>query len=177
MSKSEQRRLIRLLKLQYTSGQLAEWSARLMSRLEEMPMFRQAKSVLLYHPLPDEVDTRILLEHWRDSKRLLLPRVCGDELTVHPYLGPSSLCSGAYHIMEPTTPALTSLGDVDIAIIPGMAFDKAGHRLGRGRGYYDHLLSSPDMAHTYKIGLCFPFQLLDKVEAEAHDVLMNEILS
>lgn len=177
MSKSEQRRLIRQLKLRYTPGQLAEWSALLMSRLEEMPVFRQAKSVLLYHPLPDEVDTRILLEHWVDSKRLLLPRICGDELTVHSYLGPSSLRPGAYHIMEPTTPALTSLDDVDLVIVPGMAFDKAGHRLGRGRGYYDRLLASPDMGHTYKIGLCFPFQLLDKVEAEAHDILMNEILS
>jgi 5-formyltetrahydrofolate cyclo-ligase len=56
-----------------------------------------------------------------------------------------------------------------------MAFDKANHRLGRGKGYYDRLL--PRLKNAYKIGVCFPFQFLDEIPSEAHDVVMDEVIS
>ena len=63
---------------------------------------------------------------------------------------------------------------IDLAIIPRVAFDVHGNRLGRGKGYYDRLL--PRLPHTYKIGICFPFQLLEKVPTETQDVRMDEVL-
>ena len=64
--------------------------------------------------------------------------------------------------------------DIDTAIIPGIAFDRKGHRLGRGKGYYDRFLA--DTPYIYKIGVCFDFQKVDHVPHSAHDVRMDEVL-
>ena len=64
--------------------------------------------------------------------------------------------------------------EIQLAIIPGMAFDRAWHRLGRGKGYYDRLL--PKLKKAHLLGICFPFQLLDEVPTEPHDVKMQEVL-
>ena len=63
---------------------------------------------------------------------------------------------------------------IDLAIVPGMAFDPQGHRLGRGRGYYDRFL--PLIPQAYKIGLCFPFQLVGNVPTEPTDIAMDEVV-
>jgi 5-formyltetrahydrofolate cyclo-ligase len=62
-------------------------------------------------------------------------------------------------------------------IVPGMAFDPAGRRLGRGGGFYDRYLARPDAAHIYKVGLCPPEALIEEVPAEAHDIVMNRVIT
>lgn len=133
-----------------------------------------AHTVLLYHSLPDEVDTHDFIRRWAGQKRILLPVVKGEDLELRPYTGDNCLAEGAFHIDEPTGPAFTDYVAIDLAIIPGVAFDRQGNRLGRGKGYYDRLL--PRLENTYKIGLCFPCQLVDRIPAEAHDVKMDEVL-
>ena len=64
--------------------------------------------------------------------------------------------------------------DIDLAVIPGMAFDRDGHRLGRGKGFYDKLLPG---IKCRKIGLCFSFQLADSVPIEPHDIVMDMVLT
>lgn len=81
--------------------------------------------------------------------------------------------SDDFHILEPQGAAFTDYASVDCAIIPGMAFDAQGHRLGRGRGYYDRFLAQA--ADVYKLGLCFPFQLVEAVPCEATDVAMDRV--
>lgn len=143
-------------------------------------LWRSAGTVLLYHALPDEVDTRLLLENALGmDKRVLLPKVCGDSLTVHEYTGPESLSVGAYGIQEPTGPQVDldqiirqNGGDL-LVIVPGMAFDHHGNRLGRGKGYYDRLLSNDRM---YKIGICYSYQYLTHIPSEEHDIRMNEVI-
>ena len=110
------------------------------------------------------------------GKRVLLPKVVGDELELHVYT-PGSLQPGAYGIMEPTGEVfpVDSYHEIDLAVIPGVAFDRHGARLGRGKGYYDRLL--PQLSNAYRIGICFPFQMLEHLPSEPHDVLMNEIVS
>jgi len=78
--------------------------------------------------------------------------------------------------MEPTGPlfAPEHYGEIELAIIPGMAFDSAGHRLGRGKGYYDRLL--PNLKTAKLTGICFPFQLLEEVPAEAHDISVCKVI-
>jgi 5-formyltetrahydrofolate cyclo-ligase len=77
--------------------------------------------------------------------------------------------------MEPTGPlfAPENYDEIELALIPGMAFDRAGHRLGRGKGYYDRLLPR---LKAQLLGICFPFQLLDEVPAESHDIPVGEII-
>ena len=117
------------------------------------------------------------LTAYENGKKVLLPVVKGEELELHLYEGESSLREGAFGIMEPTGPlfAPENYDEIELAIIPGMAFDRAGHRLGRGKGYYDRLL--PKLKGSRLQGICFPFQLLDDVPAEAHDIAVQEVIA
>jgi 5-formyltetrahydrofolate cyclo-ligase len=90
------------------------------------------------------------------------------------YTSPADLAEGAFHIMEPAGEPFCDYERIDVVLVPGMAFDAAGRRLGRGRGYYDRFLAAHP--HVYKIGVCFPFQRVAEVPAEPHDVVMDEVV-
>ncbi len=177
MQKSEIRTWIRGLKSACSPEQLRDRSLRACSRILSDGLWRAAGTVLLYHALPDEVDTALLLRNAVFvDKRVLLPRVVGDELELRIY-APDTLVPGAFGIMEPTGEVfpLSRYAEIDLAVVPGMAFDRHGSRLGRGKGYYDRLL--PRLPDAYRIGLCYSFQLLDYLPAEEHDICMNEVVT
>lgn len=174
MLKQELRQAIRERKRQHTGDELAELSLAAVSRLMAHPRYLAAHTVMLYCSLPDEVSTARLLD-CTGSKTVVLPRVTGPatmELCL--YDGPGSLSEGAFGIMEPTVQAFTAYQEIDLAVVPGMAFDAQGNRLGRGRGYYDRLL--PLLPRAYKIGLCFPFQLIGNVPTQPTDIAMDEVI-
>ena len=180
MDKKELRRYIREQKRHFTPQQLGEMSLSIMSSLLSHSQIQKADSVLMYHSLLDEVDTRSALDQLLAmGKKVLLPKVVSEtEMTIHEYTGQDSLQpSEPYGILEPTTPELSIVNcQLSIVIVvPGMAFDKHGHRLGRGKGYYDRFLSR--IPNIYKIGVCFPFQLIDNVPSEPTDILVDEVLS
>lgn len=150
-------------------------SAEIVAALEAHPAFRAANTILLYHSLKDEVDTHAFIRKWSREKRILLPVVTGDDLELRLYTGPEDLTVGAYGIEEPTGARFTDYAAIDLIVVPGVAFDRDGNRLGRGKGYYDRLL--PRIPSAYKIGICFPFQVVDEVPAEPFDIRMDEIIS
>jgi len=125
--------------------------------------------------MPDEVNTHDLVRSLhRLGKQILLPSVVGDDLELHEYLGDSTLATGtSYGIQESTGPLFTHYGDIHLAVIPGVAFTPQGDRLGRGRGYYDRLL--PHLSCPL-IGLAFPFQILDALPCEPHDIRMDAVI-
>lgn len=136
----------------------------------------EASTVLLYASLPDEVPTLRLLSELSD-KRIVLPRVVGEDLELRLYTGPDDLLvSEQYGIPEPVGPLLADYGTIDVAIIPGMAFDGEGHRLGRGKGFYDRLFANACMQRVRKAGLCYDFQFLSQVPHEAHDIVMDDVI-
>ena len=174
MLKQELRQAIRERKRQHTGDELAELSLAAVSKLMAHPRYLAAHTVMLYCSLPDEVSTERLLD-CSGGKTVVLPRVTGPatmELCL--YDGPVSLSAGAFGIMEPTGQAFTAYQEIDLAVVPGMAFDAQGNRLGRGRGYYDRLL--PLLPRAYKIGLCFPFQLIGNVPTQPTDIAMDEVI-
>ena len=173
-NKKELRKYVAGLKILHTTS-TTQASADVLSRLEAHPAFLQAHTILLYHSLPDEVRTHDFIRKWSAHKQVLLPVVIGDDLELRRYTGPADLKKGAYGIEEPAGEPFTDYESIDLAVIPGVAFDVHGNRLGRGKGYYDRLL--PRLPHTYKIGICFPFQLLEEIPTEAQDVRMDEVLS
>ncbi len=130
---------------------------------------------MLYHSLADEVDTHPLLANWSGQKQLLLPVVVGSDLELRLYQSSEPLLSGAYGIAEPVGSPFTDYSAIELALIPGIAFDRSGRRLGRGKGYYDRLL--PRLPSAYKMGVCFPFQLVDEVPVEEFDILMDEVIT
>ena len=177
MPKSELRNYIRTQKLLHPSAQMAAMSKELCNRVLASAWWREAGTLLLYYPLADEVDVRPLIqEAYEGGKCVLLPVCKGDELELHRYGGEDSLSLGAFGIMEPRGPlfAEADYPDIQLAIIPGMAFDKAGYRLGRGKGYYDRLL--PKLGKARLQGICFPFQLVAEVPSEAHDIPVHDVI-
>ena len=176
-AKTALRQYIRHTLAQASTEQKTAWSAALVQRLTCHPRFMAAKTVLLYHALPDEPSLAEVLTLWHKRKTLLLPKVIGEALTLHPYTGSESMAAGAFGIEEPTTTEWTALEQIDLIIVPARAYDKQGHRLGRGRGYYDRFLSLPDVRHAYTSGLAFPPQMVDAVPTEPHDQPLDEILT
>ena len=150
-------------------------SAKILAALEAHPAFRAANTILLYHSLGDEVDTHTFIKKWSSEKRILLPVVVGDDLELRIYTGPDDMTTGSYGIEEPTGEVFTDYAAIDLIAVPGVAFDRKGNRLGRGKGYYDRLL--PRIPSAYKAGICFPFQLVEEVPADSYDVRMDIIIT
>ena len=178
MLKSELRSQIRHTKRQFTQQQLDGLSLPIISRLKER--LRDAHVVMAYYALPDEVCTHQLIDDLlAEGKTVLLPKVLDDEtMELRRYTGPDSLYEGAFHIMEPVGESFTDYQQIDVALIPGMAFDAQGHRLGRGKGYYDRFLSqflAPD-SQLRTIGVCFDFQKVEEVPVEANDIPVDEVI-
>lgn len=178
MDKAEIRKTIRDRKRQYSSSQLEELSLSVLSRLNQEPHLHDAHTVLLYYSLPDEVNTHDYIDQLvAAGKRVLLPVVVDQEnMIIREYSGQQDLREGAFHILEPIGKLFPPerYPEIELAIIPGMSFDKKGNRLGRGKGYYDRFLAL--IPRAYKIGICFDFQKEDWIPTEPTDVRMNQVI-
>ena len=176
--KDAQRDLIRRLKKSFDVTQLAFYSEQLAQSLFENSHYQTARNVALFASLPDEPDTTEILAHaLNGDKKVWLPAVIDEEyMEVRRYLGVESLVEGAFHFLEPMGELLADYSELDLILVPGIAFDSSCHRLGRGRGYYDRFLHK--CSHkTWRIGYCFPFQMLDKIFVEPYDEQVNECIS
>ena len=173
MEKKELRTLIKTLKKQHTKEQLLEQSEQILAKLERHPDFIKAEKVMLYSALPDEVQTQAFLEKWHLKKTIILPTVVGDDIIPVEFGKDTAFAVGDFNILEPQNEPYT--GDFDLIVVPGVAFDRKGNRIGRGRGYYDRFLSKH--LNVKRIGICFDFQLVDEVPTEPFDILMDEVVS
>ena len=176
MTKDELRKYIRMTKGMYNAAQLSEQSVEVIDRLRSHPVFARAQTVLMYYSLDDEVDTHAFIDELvAQGRDVLLPVVLNDEsMELRRYTGKDDLLGGFFNIMEPIGEVFYDYDMIDVAVVPGMAFDSNGCRLGRGKGYYDRLL--PLLTRAYLIGICFPFQHVPGVPAEEHDIRMDEIV-
>lgn len=174
MDKKELRKYIRELKKKYTAKEKMQLSVEVWKKLEQDKHFQQAKTVLAYWSLEDELHTHDFIKQWARKKTFLLPCVKGGELELRYFDGEEKLCPGeGYAIPEPVGDVFTDFDRIDLILVPGMAFDKAGNRLGRGKGYYDKILRN---CKACKIGLCFAFQLVEEVPTEPHDIRMDLVI-
>lgn len=172
-AKKALRKMIRGLKKQYSAEELLQKSLRAMDKLGQHPVFVNAERVMLYAALPDEVQTADFIARWRHEKQIILPTVVGDDIIPVALTDTTGFAIGDFNIPEPQN--CPYKGGFDLIVVPGMAFDSEGNRLGRGRGYYDRFLEQ--QKDVYRIGLCFDFQLVNEVPAEATDIKMNEIIT
>jgi len=173
--KKELRKQIRIIKKQYSATQLIELSTDIHLQLENLPAFQDAKTVLMYWSMTDEVYTQSFIEKWSASKRIILPSVKGDDLVLKEFNGVQNLTAGEqFAIPEPEGLPFLDTESIDLIIVPGVAFDKLGNRMGRGRGFYDKLLNTTT---AVKIGICFNFQMVENVPVEEHDKKMDFVVS
>lgn len=166
MEKKDLRNFIRMQKKMFSQQQLEELSTEIIGRLMASPKLKAAKTVLMYYSLDDEVNTHTAVDMLlQQGKHVLLPTVVSDtEMELRRYTGPQDLQGGFFDIMEPVGEPFEGYEDIDLAVVPGMAFDSQNNRLGRGKGYYDRML--PRLTKAYKIGVCFDFQRLPGIPAE-----------
>ena len=176
ITKKEIRKQISECKKKHSEIVYKQLSIPILERLQNHPRFKSARTVLVYHSLPDEVYTHDFLTQWHKQKRILLPVVVGRELEIRLYQENSAMQTGAFGIQEPVGSPFTEYHQIDLIVVPGVAFDCNGNRLGRGKGYYDRLFKQLHPYHIYKLGICFDFQKLEVLPVEIHDVAMDEIL-
>ena len=176
MRKDDLRRQIQQIKRQFTPQQLEELSLPVISRLR--PLLAEPQTIMAYYSLPDEVNTHDLIDDLvAEGKTVLLPKVTGtDTMELRRYTGRADLKEGSFHILEPVGEPFTDFAAIDLILVPGLAFDAAGHRLGRGRGYYDRFLHSRDGSYCVKIGVCFDFQKVDEVPVDAFDIAVDKVV-
>ena len=154
--------------------QVAEQSALIIARIEQLPAFQKAQTVLLYYPIHNEVDLRPLLAKYEGQKTFLLPVTHRHSMEVRPYAGEEQMKRGHFGVPEPQT--ATYKGAIDLILVPGVAFDKRCHRIGRGGGYYDKFLSKHLLAK--KVGVCYDFQLRKHdIPHTLHDHQMDIVIT
>ena len=174
LEKKQMRELLRQRRRIMTKDEVLAQSTRVLEQLEQLPAFQSAQSVLIYYPTHNEVDLLPLIKKYKRQKTFLFPVVRGRAMQACPYEGNAKMHRGKYNIPEPTTPPYR--GEIDLILVPGVAFDLQGNRLGRGGGYYDRFIKSQPPTTTL-VGVAYDFQLVDKVPANRHDQKMHHVIA
>lgn len=163
--------------LSHEQWRLASQTAQ--ERLLALEEFQRADCIALYAPLHNETDTAMILSvAFAAGKRVLYPAVCGAHMVFRQVEGIECLSQGCFGILEPCPTGTDHQADeADLIVVPGVAFDQAGHRIGYGKGFYDRFLQHPGRS-AHLIGLCHDFQLIDgQIPAETHDIRMELIVT
>lgn len=152
-------------------------STQIFNSLRVRPEMKRAQRICMYISLPEEVDTKKILAIVLSQKKdVILPRVVShSSMKLHRIQSFDDLTLGLHGIKEPKeTCAIISAHEVDLFVVPGVAFDREGYRLGRGKGYYDRLLSR---AKATKIGLAFSCQIVSRLPRERYDIPMDVVIT
>jgi len=173
--KKEIRKRIKSLKGEISLDVKKKRSLSILNRLKNNKAFERAKTVMLYWSMDDEVFTHDFVVEYAKTKIIILPCVKGDVLELRVFKGLENLVDGdGFGIPEPNGDLYMAIDDIDLIVVPGVAFDNQNNRMGRGRAYYDKLLRT---TNCEKIGICFKFQLLEKVPTDEYDIKMDLVIS
>lgn len=175
--KKEIRKIIRELKKSYSQEEKERISIIIQKKLLDNGLVKKAGTIFLYYALPDEVNTSLLLQKLSNrrggEKRIILPVVNGDILELKEYI-PEEMASGYQSIQEPSGEKTINPEEIDLAIVPGVAFDAKCNRMGRGKGFYDKLLPYLECP---TIGLGFGFQIIDEIPCEPFDKPLDFVIT
>ena len=175
MNKKELRDAIRAKKRAMTPEEIEERSAQLGELLAGSPAYREADTIYGYLPYNQEVRTVPMLERaLRDGKRVAVPKVYGEEMKFIYLDDLTQVAKGYAGIPEPIADGPVADDKTALVLMPGLAFDPQGHRIGYGGGFYDKFLSSEPDHPT--LALCYDFQVFPVLETEAHDIPVDIVL-
>ena len=158
-----------------SEAERADRSAKIMESLFSEPHFKEAKCVAFYMAIGSEVETRAMIARAvAEGKEVLLPVVASDHhLELRRFESFERMRKGRFAIMEPDGTA-ASPEEPHVIVLPGVAFGLCMHRLGYGKGYYDRLLAR---LPSYRIGICFDIQVVDKLPRHGDDQRMEKIIT
>lgn len=151
-----------------------EKSQNIVDKIYKLSEFNNSSSILLFSPTKTEVDISSLTKTCLDiGKTIYLPS--SDKLKISPITRNTKLFLNSYNFLEPIKPAESNPLSIDLAIIPGLTFNKDGIRLGHGGGWYDKFLGLISVG--FKIGVCFSDQLTTTLPFEDHDIKMDLVIT
>ena len=175
MNKTELRKSVRARKRAMTEAEIQEKSAELGRLFLESEEYRNARSIYGYLPYNQEVRTVAMLEQaLRDGKRVAVPKCYGDEMRFIWMEDLSLVEKGYAGIPEPIADGPVADDETALVLMPGMAFDPQGHRIGYGGGFYDKFLAMEKNHPT--LALCYDFQMLPQLETEEFDIPVDKVI-
>jgi 5-formyltetrahydrofolate cyclo-ligase len=168
MTKADLRRSIRT-RLSLTAEERAKKSHAICRAIARSEAWQSAGTVGIFAPQTTEPDVELLWQH-ANEKRICYPRVAGSGMAFHAVADPAALLVGRWGIRNPDPRHMptVNLCEIELLLVPGVAFTKSGARLGRGGGYYDRLLAQLRLDGG-TLGTCFDLQLVDSLPTETHD--------
>lgn len=173
MNKDDIRRRVKARKSLLSDDERLSSARNVFNRLEQLAAFAMSNRILVYNSLPDELSTREFIDRWHASKNFFLPRVNGIDLEILPY-DRHRMHIGAFRIEEPSGDDLSDPESIDLVIVPAVAYDHNGNRVGRGKGYYDRLLRR---TKALRVGVAYDFQLVEEIDVEAHDIPVDIVIT
>ena len=175
MDKKELRRSIRERKRAMTEEEIVSRSEKLGVLFAQSEAYKNAKTIYGYLPYNQEVRTVPMLEQaLKDGKKVAVPKVYGDEMKFLYLDDLSQVEKGYAGIPEPIADGPVADDDTALVLMPGLAFDPQGHRIGYGGGFYDKFLAAEPNHPT--LALCYEFQLLPELDTEEHDIPVDTVL-
>ena len=175
MDKTELRREIRARKRAMTEAEIEERSARLAQLFFASRAYQNAKTIYGYLPYNQEVRTVPMLRRaLEEGKRVAVPKVYGDDMKFIYLDDLSQVAKGYAGIPEPVADGPVAQDETALVLMPGLAFDRAGHRIGYGGGFYDKFLAREP--HHPTVALCYDFQVMDRLETEEFDIPVDLVI-
>ena len=175
MNKKELRQSIRAQKRAMTMEEIESKSAKLGELFAASEAYKNAKTIYGYMPYNQEVRTVAMLERaLRDGKRVAIPKCYGEEMRFIFMDDLSKVENGYANIPEPIADEPIADDETALVLMPGLAFDPQGHRIGYGGGFYDRFLAKEPNHPT--LALCYDFQMLEHVETEEFDIPVGTVL-
>ncbi len=175
MDKTALRKEIKEKKRAMTEEQIDQASRRLGELLAASEVYRKAKTIYGYLPYNQEVRTVPMLQRaLDDGKKVAVPKCYGDEMHFIYLDDLTQVEKGYCGIPEPVADGPVADDKTALVLMPGLAFDREGHRIGYGGGFYDKFLAAEPDHPT--LALCYDFQMLDHLETEEFDVPVDEVL-
>ena len=174
-NKKMTRNTVKEMRLVLKKEEVMECSKACVSKVLQFPELIEAKTVCVYMPTGNEIDTAEIIRYCKENgKRLAAPRVNGDTMEFYYFTDETDMEQGAYDIWEPTgTEAVED--EESLVIMPGVAFDLSCNRIGYGKGYYDRYLSAHP--HMKKVALAYDFQIVGRIKREVHDVRPDVVVT
>lgn len=175
MDKKQLRKQIKEMKRAMSLVEIEGKSRILGEKFAATDAYRQASTVYGYMPYNQEVRTVPILEQAiRDGKRVAVPKIYGDEMKFIYLTDLSAVALSDYGIPEPVDDGPVADDPTALVLMPGLAFDREGHRIGYGGGFYDKFLAAEPNHPT--LALCYDFQMLERLETEEFDVPVDTVI-
>ena len=175
--KNEIRKKFKLKRKTMEKSEVVSKSSKACKHFLESDFYKNAKTIMLYMPLGNETDTTDIINRaFSDGKKVAFPvtdEASGD-ITPCYATAQTEFSKGGFSVREPDVKVVAKPTDFDVIIVPGIAFDKKGNRIGFGKGCYDKLLVK---TNCIKVGFCYDFQLCDNIPTEETDIKMEYIIT